>query len=571
MMTRFNVFSLAVVALVLGFTSCSNERGTELQEGGVELGLTTTIQNQSRVTTQADGITNHWDASDAIGVFSTTLSATNVQYTASVAGASTDFVGGSVMIPRGAEIHNVQAYYPYNTDATTTSIAFDLTAKNDQPVLWGQGTVTHAAPTLALSFAHKLGKLRIVVDASGVENATTVGTTAVSVINVLSKGTLDVVSGNFTPATDVATLSLIKKDTEYYTYLMPTQVLTNLVVKVEHGDKVYNAKLTTDKSVEAGKYYRYTIVLKDGATEVVIGGDNPIDSETPGDEGSIDVNPEPNPTTPVDGTITGTGFSEGVLSATAEGGSFTLTLDAVDPATTAVTAKVAETWVSAVTGDNVTLTRATTRDITFVVDKNTETTERTATVTLTAEGMNPYTFTIKQAGATGAEPTPRKLLAPGSDFEDWNAFLAGLNSFGLKYAVSADGGVTGKAMHINGAPTKNDFAFTFTVPEGAPATASSISLYIKGTTSAKSLSFNVYTADGKYKPFNLGTVEKATDIVLEYSAQNGYTGPINTDNQWVKVTLNVSGLQLATTGNYFAVKVGGPDTYDLLIDDITIE
>lgn len=401
-MKNFKLLPLAVAALSLGFASCSNDRNAELQQGEVALTLTTSIQDQARVTTQTDGTTNYWDAKDVIGVFSTTLKATNVQYTADAAGASANFGGGTVTIPFGTETHDVQAYYPYSASATTPSVVFNLATKNDQPVLWAKGTVTNAAPTFAATFSHKLGKLRIVVQDGTVTPATAVTNATVSVVDVLSKGTLNVSDGTFAPAADKATLSLKAQNNEYYTYLMPDQGLTDLVVKVAYNGKVYNAKLTSTKSVEAGKYYKYTVTLKDGSAEVVVGG-NTIGNESEGESGNIDAKPEqgttPPTTTPVDATVTGPNFTSGVLSATADGGSFALNLDGIE-STTAVTAKVVETWVSAVTGENVTLTRATTRAITFVVDKNTTTAERTATVTLTAEGMKTYTFTIKQAAAT---------------------------------------------------------------------------------------------------------------------------------------------------------------------------
>lgn len=425
-MKIFKVLPLAAVALSLGFASCSSERNTELQQGEAALSLTTTIQDQSRVTTQEDGKTNHWNAGDAISVFSTSLNAANVKYTADAEGATTSFVGGTIMIPFTTDSYTLQAYYPYSAQATATSVAYDLVVDNKQPVLWAQGTVTNAAPNLALNFAHKLGKLRIVVKDATVPTAvTTVTDASVKVLDVLSKGALNVTNGVFTPAADKADLTLRAQNNEYYTYLMPTQLLTDLVVKIEYNGKVYNAKLTSTKSVEAGKYYLYTVTLGSGEKPVVIGGDgnNTIGNEESGEEGNIDVAPEqgggttPPAVDPVTATVTGDNFASGVLSATAEAASYILTLDAVDPATTAVTAKVAEDWVTAVTGDNVSLTRATTRTITFAVAKNETTAERSVDVTLTAEGMNPYTFTITQAAGAGTGEGETPVMSDGDGTE----------------------------------------------------------------------------------------------------------------------------------------------------------
>lgn len=181
------------------------------------------------------------------------------------------------------------------------------------------------------------------------------------------------------------------------------------------------------------------------------------------------------------------------------------------------------------------------------------------------------------------QPTPAvgKLLFPGADFEDWAAFEGALNKFGLKkdYAKQVDGGHKGRALHINGTPKGNDHVFTAKVPQGAPTSGNTITFFIKGK-SAKTLSINIYSDEtreykGKtyqeYKPFNIGTVSGTADITLKPQDRNGYTGTIDTQGKWVKVTLNISGLKLATKGDFFGIKVGKEAAYDLLIDDITIQ
>ncbi len=180
------------------------------------------------------------------------------------------------------------------------------------------------------------------------------------------------------------------------------------------------------------------------------------------------------------------------------------------------------------------------------------------------------------------QPTPAvgKLLFPGADFEDWTAFEGALNKFGLKdYATQVDGGHNGKALHIKGTPTGNDYVFTAKVPQGAPTSGNTITFFIKGK-SAKTLSINIYSDEtreykGKtyqeYKPFNIGTVSGTADITLKPQDRNGYTGTIDTQGKWVKVTLDISGLKLATKDSFFGIKVGKEAAYDLLIDDITIQ
>ncbi|MFA6833977.1 MAG: hypothetical protein WCR14_04780, partial [Bacteroidaceae bacterium] len=158
---------------------------------------------------------------------------------------------------------------------------------------------------------------------------------------------------------------------------------------------------------------------------------------------------------------------------------------------------------------------------------------------------------------------------------DWDAFLGSLNSFGLSHAVQSEtGGFNGSsALHLNGKPTKNAYIFTALVTEGVTIEGKSkISFMVKGTTSTKSLSLNVYDNAGVLTYFNLDDVG-STDLTIESSSQNAYDGDIDTQGEWVKITLNVDGLKLNTNPGekLFAVKVGKTGVYDLLIDDITFE
>ncbi len=180
-------------------------------------------------------------------------------------------------------------------------------------------------------------------------------------------------------------------------------------------------------------------------------------------------------------------------------------------------------------------------------------------------------------GGTEPEPEPQpttgELLFPGADFEDFAAFTGVLNSFGLKnYATEAAGaGRNGStALHIKGTPAKNDYLFTAMNNAGKDFSGKTkISFYIKGTAAGKSISCNVYTDGGQYKAFNVGDVNNA-DVNVSVAANNQYAGTITADD-WVKVTLDITGLTLPTSGDLFAFKVGKEVAWDLYVDDITIE
>ena len=126
MKKTITLLPLALIGLALSFTSCNNESRSELNGGETTLELSSSIA-QNRVTTQSDQKTNHWDGNEKIGVFSTSLTASNVLYTATKAGASTDFTTQDpISIPYGTEQHDIKAYYPYDA-AATTAVEFDLT------------------------------------------------------------------------------------------------------------------------------------------------------------------------------------------------------------------------------------------------------------------------------------------------------------------------------------------------------------------------------------------------------------------------------------------------------------
>jgi len=184
---------------------------------------------------------------------------------------------------------------------------------------------------------------------------------------------------------------------------------------------------------------------------------------------------------------------------------------------------------------------------------------------------------------------PTNFLFNGADFENWTTFNASVNSFGLKsYAVQGvgTGAVTGNSFHLNGTPTANDYVFTISAAAHGtfPANPKKITFWVKGT-SAKSLSLNIYrgTAGTAYDVFNVGTLG-STPVTLSKAAlqttganagsgTNAYTGAIDTSGQWVKITLDISDVQINTTtaGSLFALKVGSNSAYNLHVDNIEIQ
>lgn len=184
-----------------------------------------------------------------------------------------------------------------------------------------------------------------------------------------------------------------------------------------------------------------------------------------------------------------------------------------------------------------------------------------------APNPNPNTPTPGNSTPTMGEP-----LYPGSDFNDWDAFLGGLNSYGLTNGEkSENGGIDGScALHVSGTTgASNGYLFTATVPAGLDAAkVKKITFYIKGT-AEKSLSINVYKASKEAMMFNLGDV--SSPVELDATGQNNYIGTINA-NDWVKITLNLPGPIISEQGaNLIAFKYGKKAMYDLYIDNISYE
>lgn len=165
---------------------------------------------------------------------------------------------------------------------------------------------------------------------------------------------------------------------------------------------------------------------------------------------------------------------------------------------------------------------------------------------------------------------------PGADFENFATFQAGLNSYGLQsYAVQGQGqGVNGSnSLSISTTPSKNDYVFTAKTPAGLPSDITAITFMIKGTSPSKSISLNVYKTDGtSYYKFNAGDL--TTDVTLTAVGSNQYTGSINTNGNWTKVTLDLSSISdynmTAGTEKFFSLKVGKQSAFDIDLDDFKL-
>ena len=195
-------------------------------------------------------------------------------------------------------------------------------------------------------------------------------------------------------------------------------------------------------------------------------------------------------------------------------------------------------------------------------------------------------FTLLSVVALGISANAQTAAFNGSDFETWSDFTNSITSFGIKsYATQGlTKGYNGtSSLNITGTPTGNDYVFTVKPTAASyPSSIGSITFWVKGT-SGKSLSFNVYMANGtNYNVFNLKdftTSATITPTAIQTSGNvgngsNDYIGVIDTGGAWQKVTLDMSTITSVNvadnTKNFFALKVGKDVSYSLDIDDVQI-
>lgn len=167
----------------------------------------------------------------------------------------------------------------------------------------------------------------------------------------------------------------------------------------------------------------------------------------------------------------------------------------------------------------------------------------------------------------------------GGDFEDWGAFLGGLEGSLKSYVEESKGnGIdesTALRIHTDpGTTNNNDEVFKAKPSPDLSVDYRKLTFYLKGF-SNKSVSINLYQDDGSsYQVFNLGNLSESK--VISPVGGNRYANlTIDTGGEWVKVELDLSGLDDLNTGHtsekFFGLKIGSNADYDLYFDEFTIK
>lgn len=568
------IFYLPVLGMLLLFASaCSKTDIPQGNDKSVAVAFYSEIRRVSHndpPLTRASG--TEWDANDRIGIYAVPSGKTwqeapflNVEYVNSTGGAKGIFQAAdaekAVMLPGNGSKLDFVAYYPYSATAITDfNYAIDITDQTDPSridVLYakveGQDKTTSEIP---LIFDHKLAQLVLSFSAADV----VLEGMKVTLNNVTTDGWLDLTDGVVTQGTDigeitpVVTTDAIANTATASAFLLPGQQMTDLTIAVALADgKKYEWKPVEDNVLIGGYSHPYTFTLTSGG--VASGGSGtilPIKPGKGGDAGELD---------PLSFTVDKTTIDLPASDATA---TMTLTADAGE----AWTAVSDQPWLSLSAGSG--SGRAV---ITLTASENTDA-RRTAAVTFTpvaSSALSPVEITVIQA-AREAEHVVGPTLFPGSDFEDWGAFTAGLATGLPSYATqsTAEAYTGTRSLYLNGTPANNDTIFTAKVPENFTV-PSKIVCYIKGT-AEKSLSIILHTTDGRLDVYNLK--ECTADTILSSGGREVYDGVINTGGKWVKVTLDIlnpAKIDSIVGNELISFKVGSGAPYNLWIDDITVE
>ena len=505
-----------------------------------------------------------WSGNESIGVFATTTNtlaesdiyadARNRQFTnANIVTANATFTaatGQEILFPlSGADIHFF-AYYPFQPTATagiTTDFRLPINTTTQNltalDLMWATSSGNNNNATVGLGFTRRMSQVQINVTTG--TGWTNLDGLTVTIEGLYRQAYLDLANGNVITRTDmgditpVMTFAAGNVTATANAIVIPGQNIggTGIVFRFTQGTRELTWTPPTPVMMEGGRRYVYHVQLSATAASSVELGATIVDWIEPVMvDGPVTLHP---PTFSVDQPET-----------------MILDFEAVPPTTVNVTAPVGQAW-TVESSDTSWLTVNTggtgNGTFTFEATENTTNADRRATITVTPTGttnFDPIVITVTQ------EP---RLLFPGANFSNWDAFTSSLAGSAHSSVSIIDGaGMTSSsnALNIAAAFTSNTLLFSANFPVGSLVGMSYIEFHIKGTTQItttnRSLAIGLSPAGSntQTEAFNLLIVED-TDVTLVsngsallYGAPPPASNPpnpgwINTTG-WTRVRLDLS-------------------------------
>lgn len=603
-------FLLSAIVLATSLASCVDDK-EYVYDGGNGVKFNSTVAGQSPMARAANAA---WQQGDAIGVYMKTGTgldnivdgAANKKHTTPGNGmfSPADPMTDAIFFPKSGAVDFI-AYYPYSATLAANIYKVDVTNQTSQEKIdllySNDATGKSSGDNVVLGFKHELTK--VVFNLIATEASADLTNVKVSIGNMPVKADFNLATGALTVDATMASIDM-KSTVDPNTVLKA--VAEGIVIPTAKAErkftftfKVGGAEIVKtwdakDEPFDKGMKNSYNVQLVSDKGIIVSPSSN-IQDWGPGSSEDIIIDLD-GETTPGDGTQANPFTVEEAAAKVGENAKW-VTGFIVGSTNTAKA-------VGTPSKDNIIL--ATTKGETdeskwIIVDIKDSPVAKFLDIVASPDLVGAKvkvqgnivnnifggvlamtTITAQEGGKEGVTPPDPSgnLLFAGSNFNDWAAFLGGLNSFGLKAGYtgqSVAGGRDGSgALELKGTPAGNDYVFTALHKTAFTESPSKISFYIKGT-AAKSLSLNVYVAEkddkgnNKFLAFNLE--DCTADKTLDVAPNNQYNGTINTAGQWVKVTLNVAGTSFSRVEgeSIFALKVGKSSAYDLLVDDITFE
>ncbi len=267
-MKKLLISALAIVTMI----GCTKDETiiTTFSDGAISF----TAGLSTRVSTTDDCA---WAEGDKIGVYTNLSGEENLIFsiTDPSTGAMTKEGDQLYTLITAGEGREYYAYHPYtSTDLSATivnTISIDRTTDQSEPLLWAMASKTNL-PNVELQFAHMYAKVTIALDSE----VSLKGKTA-TLTGAYAKANFSINSGEFSSQSEAEITLTIGENNTITAYMIPQTADVTILVDVTGDDIAIEDEMIYAKNIQeewlGGNSYDYTIVLGEGARDLVLAGD----------------------------------------------------------------------------------------------------------------------------------------------------------------------------------------------------------------------------------------------------------------------------------------------------------